>query len=321
MLDLNLDQIKQHFVFSEAVARIKDAYVKASRNEVQTANVVHLTFPEHNGDCHVKSGHINGTDSYVIKIATGFYDNPQLGLSSSNGMMLAFSAKTGAPIAILRDEGWLTDLRTAIGGALATHALAQPDARDVLIIGTGIQARLQAKCMAELDVHRSFDFTIWGRDRDKAQVLANDLSDSDLPAIAAKSLEEAVMAARIIITTTPSTEPLIKDEWVLPGTHITAVGADCPGKQELPEALIHRADLRVCDMAHQSLAHGEFQHAAAANPDLQVIELGEVLSMAHPDRAHKADSITIADLTGIAAQDIAVTQAVVAAANRQKDPS
>ena len=141
MHDLNKAQIMELFQFDGAARVINEAYVASSSGHVQTGDVVHLSFPESNGDCHVKSGHILHTDTYVIKIASGFYDNPSKGLPSSNGMMLAFSATSGEPVAILRDEGWLTDMRTGLGGAIATKALANEDAEKVLIIGSGIQAR------------------------------------------------------------------------------------------------------------------------------------------------------------------------------------
>ena len=116
MYDLNKSEIMELFHFDTAARVISEAYVASSNGHVQTGDVVHLSFPESNGDCHIKSGHIRHTDTYVVKIASGFYDNPSNGLPSSNGMMLAFSATTGEPSAILRDEGWLTDMRTGIGG-------------------------------------------------------------------------------------------------------------------------------------------------------------------------------------------------------------
>ena len=160
MHDLSKAQIMKLFQFDNTARVISDAYVASSSGHVQTGDVVHLSFPESNGDCHVKSGHIRNTDSYVIKIASGFYDNPSKGLPSSNGMMLAFSATTGEPTAILRDEGWLTDMRTGIGGAIATRALAAKNAKKVLIIGSGIQAQFQAKCLASLMPERSFNYNI-----------------------------------------------------------------------------------------------------------------------------------------------------------------
>jgi len=313
MYDLNKSQITDLFAFHEALRRIQHAYIASAEGNVQTGDVVHLGFAQANGDCHIKSGHIEGTASYVVKIASGFYDNPSLGLPSSNGMMLAFSAQTGATIAILRDEGWLTDMRTAIGGALATRALARADATKVLVIGTGIQARLQASCLAQLMSDRTLGFQIWGRNSAAAQAAASALADQGLTVHAVTDLDTAISATDIIITTTPSTAPLFADGLVRNGTHITAIGADCPGKQELPTGLVASASLRVCDMARQSLNHGEFQTAHRANASLDVTELGHILSGAHAGRGGGGD-ITVADLTGIAAQDIAITQAIIDAA-------
>ena len=313
MFDLNKSQIMKLFEFREAEKLIQDAYIASSEGNVQTADVVHLGFPESNGDCHIKSGHINGTTSYVIKIASGFYDNPSKGLPSSNGMMLAFSAKTGETVAILRDEGWLTDMRTAIGGALATRALARGDATRVLIIGAGIQARFQAICLAKLMPDRPLDFHIWSRTFDTAQTLAQELSNQGLAMKAVSELDNEVCKSDIIITTTPAVLPLFADGLVRAGTHVTAIGADSPGKQELPLGLVTLASLRVCDLARQSLNHGEFQTAIKADPALKVTELGHILSGVHSGRLSD-DDITVADLTGIAAQDIAITQAIIDAA-------
>ena len=253
MHDLNKAQIMKLFQFDNTARVISDAYVASSSGHVQTGDVVHLSFPESNGDCHVKSGHIRNTDSYVIKIASGFYDNPSKGLPSSNGMMLAFSATTGEPTAILRDEGWLTDMRTGIGGAIATRALAAKNAKKVLIIGSGIQAQFQAKCLASLMPERSFNFNIWGRNENAVTVLVEELRSHNLNADVATNLDEEVSHADIIITTTPATSFLFGDNLVRPGTHVTAIGADTHGKQELPTSLIESASLLVCDMMSQSL--------------------------------------------------------------------
>ena len=313
MLDLDKPQIINLFEFDTTVQRILDAYIASAQGNVQTGDVVHLAFSDENGDCHVKSGYIKNTASYVIKIASGFYDNPAKGLPSSNGMMLAFSATTGETLAILRDEGWLTDMRTAIGGALATRALARADATEVLLIGAGIQARLQAICLAQLMPDRAFSFHIWARNASAAQTLATDLNADNYNAVAGSNLCTAIGAADIIITTTTATEPLFADGLVRKGTHVTAIGADCPGKQELPTELVAAASLRVCDMASQSLNHGEFQTAHRSDASLQVTELGHILSGAQPGRTSD-DDITVVDLTGIAAQDIAITQAIIDAA-------
>ena len=319
MLDLNKKEIMELFSFEKAVNLIQSAYIASANGKVQTAEVVHLGFPKANGDCHIKSGHIADTASYVIKIASGFYDNPSKGLASSNGMMLAFSATTGETVAILRDEGWLTDMRTAIGGALATRALACASASKVLLIGTGIQAKMQAQCLAKLMPKRALSFRIWGRNATAARTTAGELAKQGLEIKGVSTLEKEVGTADIIITTTPSTTPLFANDLVRRGTHVTAIGADSPGKQELPTGLVTSASLRVCDIARQSLEHGEFQTASKVEPSLDVTELGHILSGTHSGR-HSDNEITVADLTGIAAQDIAITQAIIdAAASNQND--
>ena len=313
MYDLNKSQIMELFQFDNAAKVISAAYVASSNGNVQTGDVVHLSFPGSNGDCHVKSGHINNTELYVIKIASGFYDNPSKGLPSSNGMMLAFSASTGEPKAILRDEGWLTDMRTGIGGAIATKALAAKNAEKVLIIGSGIQAQFQAKCLASLMPERPFNFNIWGRNTSAAATLAKELRGYNLNVAVAKNLDEEVPLADIIITTTPATSSLFGDNLVRPGTHITAIGADTHGKQELPTSLLESASLLVCDMISQSLNHGEFQVINDTDLSKKVLELGNILSNSRAGRTSDND-ITIADLTGIAAQDIAITSEIIDAA-------
>ena len=317
MYDLNKSQIMELFQFDNAAKVISAAYIASSSGNVQTGDVVHLSFPGSNGDCHVKSGHINNAESYVIKIASGFYDNPSKGLPSSNGMMLAFSASTGEPKAILRDEGWLTDMRTGIGGAVATKALAAKNAEKVLIIGSGIQAQFQAKCLASLMPERPFNFNIWGRNTSAAAALAEELRGYNLNADVAKNLDEEVPLADIIITTTPATSSLFGDNLVRPGTHITAIGADTYGKQELPISLIESASLLVCDMTSQSLNHGEFQVINDTDLSKKVVELGNILSNNCAGRTSDND-ITIADLTGIAAQDIAITSEIIDAAASEK---
>ncbi|KKL45722.1 hypothetical protein LCGC14_2352780 [marine sediment metagenome] len=300
MIDLNKSQIQARFNLTAAAQAIENAYVASAEGRVQAPPVTYLGFDAANGDCHVKTGHVLGTEGFVIKIATGFYDNPAKGLPSSNGLNLMFSATTGAPLAILRDEGWLTDMRTGLGGALASRAL-------------GIDGF--ERCLQALLPERKLTFTIWGRDAAKAEAAAGELGAEGLNATVAPDLETACRAAQVIITTTPAKTPLIARNWIAPGTHITAVGADSPGKQELATDLVTSADLLVCDLATQSLHHGEFATAEAeAGIAEDVVALGSVLSGAHPGRADEAQ-ITIADLTGLAVQDAAISLAVLHAAN------
>lgn len=329
MIDIDRDDIQARFDFAIAADAIRAAFVASAKGQVQAPAITQLAFPEVEGDCCVKTGYITGSEGFVVKVSTGFYRNPARGLSSSNGMNMVFSAETGVPLAILRDEGWLTDIRTGIGGALATAALAPNGFQRVLIVGTGLQARHQAQCLQQVMAMQApgelaLDFVIWGRDADKAAQTAADLAAQGIAARAMTDLRQACAEAQVIVTCTPSRTPLILRDWVQLGTHITAVGADCPGKQELSADLLSAADLLVCDEPSQALHHGELQHLDAAlsgtsapPSTASVIALGDVLSGDHPGRSG-AQQITIADLTGLAVQDAAVSLAVLRAADPSK---
>ncbi len=160
-------------------------------------------------------------------------------------------------------------------------------------------------------------FQVWGRDAAKIAALVADMA----PTVVVRpmsDLEAATRAVDIIITATGSTSPILFSDWIRPGTHITAVGADAPGKQELDIAVVARADLLVVELTKQCLDHGEVSHAVKNNlvkPD-DLREMGSILCGAEPGRTNRAQ-ITIADLTGIAAQDIAMANAVLAAIEKK----
>ncbi|WP_426126033.1 ornithine cyclodeaminase family protein [Pararhizobium sp. PWRC1-1] len=319
MIILSRSEIEALIDLDSAHAAVQAAYIAASAGLATMPPVSYLAFPEKDGDCHIKYGHIAGDPTFVVKIAAGFYGNPSIGLPTSNGVMLAFSAQTGVLEAILLDEGFLTDLRTGLGGAIATRALCRPDARRVAIIGTGIQARWQVRCLRQAMPETRFAFTIWGRSQEKARETANVLNGEGIDASVSSDLERLCRDAEIIITTTPSREPLIRNAWIQPGTHITAIGADAPGKQELDAALVARAGRRICDSLEQSLDHGEFSTAFRAG-DISAEncgELGAVVGGKVVGRGHPGD-ITIADLTGVAVQDIAIATAVLNAYRRSR---
>lgn len=310
MIQLSRTQIEGLVsVDDETAEAVRDAYRAISDGRANLPPVGYLGFPAAHGDCHIKYGHIAGDAVFAVKIAAGFYDNPTKGLPSSTGVVLVFSALTGQMQALLADEGYLTDLRTGLGGAVASLALCRPDARRFLIVGSGTQAYWLARSLRHLSLLA--EVMIWGRNPARAAALVARLEG----ATAAPDLEPACRAADVILTATPAAEPMIRADWIRPGCHITALGADSPGKQELDTALVARADLRVADSLAQSLDHGEFAHARAAGliGPRDCVELGAVLSGQSPGR-RSADEITIADLTGVATQDIAMARSVLSRA-------
>jgi ornithine cyclodeaminase/alanine dehydrogenase-like protein (mu-crystallin family) len=312
MISLSRSQLQDLVsIDAAAIAAIRDAYVAVVDGRANLPPVGYLKLAVQNADCHIKYGYIEGDPIFAVKIASGFYDNPKRGLPSSTGIVLVLSASTGAVLAILNDEGWLTDLRTAIGGAVATFALCRKDSETVAIIGTGTQARFQIKAAAAL-AKRPLGFSVWGRASEKAQALAAEFASSELSVTATPDLEQLCRSADIIVTTTPSKGPIVRSDWIRPGTHITAMGADAPGKQELESALVARADMLVTDLASQCLDHGEFAipYASGLIAEGRCIELGAILNGSQQGRRSPGD-ITIADLTGVATQDIAIARTVL----------
>lgn len=316
MLLLNRREIAALVDLDEAALAIDRAYRVASAGKVNLPPVGHIAFPEREADCHIKYGHIAGDAVFVIKVATGFPHNRLKGLPGGNGVSVVMSAENGDVLAVLYDEMLLTDIRTGLGGAIASRLLRRPDARHILIVGTGTQTTQQVQAHAAL-LGPDVEFAIWGRSATQAQSAVKTLSDS-YPVSLAPSLAEACERAHIIVTVTAAQTPIVQRDWIRPGTHITAIGADAPGKQELASDLVAAADRRVADLTSQCLDHGEFsvpfsQGLIAAE---QVCELGKVLSGAEPGR-QSDDEITIADLTGLAAQDIVMAALVLRAHERK----
>lgn len=308
MLSLSRTEIEQLIDLPLAAQAIEEAYRAASRGDVNLPPVGHITFPG-DADCHIKYGHIKGDEVFVIKVATGFPGNSAVGRPTGNGLVLVLSAETGAVLATLYDEMMLTDLRTGLGGAIASRTLARANSRKALIVGTGPQARQQIEAHAAL--MPKLEFTVWGRDPQKAAALAGDM-ETDVRVRHVTDLATAALNADIIVTATGATQPFLRSDWVGPGTHITAVGADAPGKQELDVALVARADVIAVDLASQCVDHGEVCHAVKAGlvqPDA-LIEIGALLEDAKLGRRND-EQITMADLTGISAQDIAIAKAVL----------
>lgn len=308
-------------VDQDVVAAIRDAYVAVADGRASVPPVGYLQFRDRNADCHIKYGHIEGDPIFVVKMASGFYDNPRVGLPSSRGISIAASAEHGEIIAVLDDEGWLTELRTAVGGAVATQALCRPGSRHFGIVGAGTQARLQIQAAAYLFGPGRLQFRVWGRNPERVQALVREFAGTDVAVDGEPDLERLCRLSDVLVTTTPATAPLVEARWIAAGTHITAVGADAPGKQELDVELVCAASLRVADHLDQSLDHGEFSvaHAAGRLPRERVIALGDVIRGSAPGRTAD-EQITIADLTGVVTQDIAVARIALQRATHPSQP-
>lgn len=305
---INLQQIQSCIKDIDLVAAMEQGFISYSNNQAVVPPVGELLFDKPKGDAHIKYGYIKEEAYYVVKIASGFYGNTQFGLPSSQGLMLLFSQKTGVPEAVLLDEGYLTDIRTAAAGALVAKYFAPKTISAIGIIGTGIQAKQQ---LLHLQQHTPCKTVwVWGRNAQNCQRFAADLSDEFTINIA-ESAQQLAAHCNLIVTTTPSEEAILKAEHIKKGTHITAVGADTEHKQELDSKILSLADIVVADSIPQSQSRGEIYRAVqnAAIDASKVIELGDALQKTHLQRTDD-QQITVADLTGVAVQDIMVATAV-----------
>jgi ornithine cyclodeaminase len=291
----------------DAIACVEDAFRALATKPVVMPPILRLDIAEARGEVDVKTAYVPGIDSFAIKISPGFFDNPKLGLPSVNGLMVLLSARTGLVEALLLDNGYLTDIRTAAAGAVAARHLSRPDASTAAIIGSGAQARLQlaALCLVR-PIRRA---VLWSRQHAKAEALAAEIAaEHGIAVSVAATAEAAVAEADVIVTTTPSPTPLIRAEWLRPGQHLTAMGSDAEHKNEIDPAAVSRADLYVADSLAQTRRLGELHHAIAAgliDAGRPFIELGAIIAGETSGRTSPTQ-ISFADLTGTGVQDTAI---------------
>lgn len=313
---LKRSEIEQRLESINLLPLIEEGFVAYSQGNSIVPPVGELQLEK--GEVHIKYGFIKSQSYYVIKIASGFYGNSEIGLSTSGGCMLVFCQTTGQLKGVLLDDGHLTDIRTAVAGAIAAKHLAPKKVNQIGVIGTGIQAQLQLCHLRSVVDCRNV--LVWGR---SANSLINfverldaeqDKADDRFEITATDNLAELQQQCNLIVTTTPSNEPLLSMEHIQRGTHITAVGSDMPDKQELDTKILANADLVVADSIEQCNTRGEISQAIR-NQDLdlaKVGELGNVISGDSPARTSE-QQITVADLTGVAVQDIQIATAVIQA--------
>ncbi len=306
---LSRKQIEQALSIPKVLEAIEQGFIAYSRGKAVIPPVGSLHFDSPPGDCHIKYGYAKNGKYYVVKIASGFYDNPKQGLPSNNGLMLLFDKQNGSAVCALLDEGYLTDIRTAAAGYLAAKYLAPKTVSSVGIVGTGAQAYYQLKFLSFATECRRV--MIWGRDVEKARKIAKHPDLSEWTFEIAHNLEQLSAECNLIVTTTTSSHSLLFADQIRPGTHITAVGADDAGKQEIDEKIFVKADKVIVDSRSQCSAFGDVSHAlkrGLIKPE-KLVELGEVLVNPSVGRISE-NQITVCDLTGIAIQDLQIAQSV-----------
>jgi ornithine cyclodeaminase len=306
---LNEKEIRECVQMEEsAIEAVADGFTKLSDGEATLPPIMRIDIPENHGEVDIKTAYIHGLDSFAIKIASGFHDNRLLGLPSGSGMMVLISSETGRPLAVLLDNGYLTDVRTGIAGAIAAKYLARKGIETAGVIGSGMQARFQVRALKYVrDFQRLF---VYGIVPDEVEQYAREIAlELGIEVIQAKDPETVVRESEVVVTTTPSQEPYLKAEWLHPGLHITCMGSDAEHKQELFPEVFKQADIVVCDRKSQTFRLGELHHAEAQGmiESEEVSEMGELTSGRIPGR-QSDDQITICDLTGVGVQDTQIAR-------------
>ncbi len=305
-------EIEESLCIPEVLRLIEEGFISYSKKEAVVPPVATLHFNEPPGDCHIKYGYSKKESYYVIKIASGFSENPVKGLPTGNGLVILFDKDTGVPVYLFQDEGYLTDIRTAAAGAIAAKYLAPKVVSSIGIVGTGVQALLQVKFLSYVTDCKKV--LVWGRNLEKAQVfkLHPELKEYEFEIEVAKDLDELTSRCNLIVTTTSSTTPLIYKSQIQKGTHITGIGSDDEGKREIDPYLFTIADCIVVDSKSQCEIVGDSSYPLKMGliNSGQIFELGEIIL--EPSLGRVSDEeITVADLTGVAIQDLQVALAAV----------
>jgi len=292
-----------HLTWPEVNAAIEEVFVEHGRGNVQMPAKIYITFPD--GDFRTMPAAIPSMNLAGVKIVNVHPGNRKQGLPTVMATTLLLDSATGLPTAFINATA-LTDMRTGAAGAVAAKYLAAKKPLTVGLVGSGRQAYAQlAAIAAECWIDEVF---VWSRMMERSESFAAAHPEYAITPVA--RIQDAC-ACDLLVTTTPSREPLIRSDWVAPGTHINAIGADAPGKQELDPALLRRAEVFIDDYEQAThsgevnvpISQGVYEVSAIAGT------LGEVV-LGMKGRS-SPDAITIFDSTGLALQDLAIARIAV----------
>lgn len=289
----------------DAIRVAEDAFRALSTGAVIMPPIMTVEVPDIHAEMDMKTAYIPGYDGFALKVASSFQGNAALGLPNLSGLMMLFSARTGLLEAMLLDNGYLTAVRTAAAGAVAAKYMAPEIVETAGVLGTGEQARLQIE--AAMLVRPISRVLVWGRDKAKAEACAADIAAANgVDAQARDDPAHVIRESQLVVTATPARAPILKRNWLHPGLHVTAMGSDMDGKQEIEPAALAAADLYVVDRLSQCALLGELRGARDFGlmgedpPELGAVVSGDAAWRRAPD------DITIADLTGTGAQDTTI---------------
>lgn len=300
------EELRNLVTEAEALQAVETAFRALAEGRVVQPPPLGMELERHRGEVHVKGAYLEGEPVFAMKVASGFYDNGARGLPTGSGLVLVFDATTGFPLALLQDNGYLTEMRTGAAGALAARLLAPEGPIMATVVGAGSQARYQLRAIAR--VRELAAVRVWSPVPEELGRYAEEMEPAlGVEVTPAPDLESALRGAHLVVTVTPSREPLVQASWLDPGVTVIAVGSDGPDKQELAVEVLGGAHKVVVDSRAQCTALGETHHAIGAGvlePEAIHGELGEVLLGTRT--AREGRETIVVDLTGVGAQDAAM---------------
>lgn len=316
---LNDQMLQKHLKMKDVIDITEKVYLQKSHHESVTWDTIFYDFEPGKADMDIKSGFLKTEKIFGHKTVTWFGDNAQKGLPTLAGLICVFDATTGRPYGIT-DAVHITGMRTGAAGAIGAKYLANPKSTSALIVGTGNQLKYQVSAL--LTVFPKLEIIhIYNRNFDKARAAVTELPShlknlggysEEVMFEPVKHLENSVENSDIIITITSSKEAIIKKEWLSPGTHLSCIGADMAGKQEIDAEIFKDAQIYTDDLVHSSKV-GEMEMAIKKGwmtKDDVTGEIGDLISHKIEGRKSHA-AITVFDATGMALMDIATAKIAI----------
>ena len=301
---IDREEVAQRLTYEKCIPIVREAMIAFSKGE--TKQLLRSIIPLSEGRLFgVMPGALGASAPFGAKLISVFQDNFAKGIQSHQGLVILFDPETGAPVCVVH-AGEITAIRTAAASAVATDAMGRKDARRLAILGYGEQAATHTRAIGK--VRELESIVVWGRSRARAEAFAERMRmELDVPMTSAASVEEAVAKADIVCTVTAASEPILKGDWVQPGTHINVVGSGFAGPAEVDNDLVVRSRF-IADSREGVLRQGaEFLRAKAAGliGDGHIVgEIGQVLAGQIEGR-RSAEEITVYKSLGHVVQDLA----------------
>ncbi len=298
---LTYEDVKELLTMEETIGAVERAFELHGRGLTQMPPKVYLSFEK--GDLRAMPAYLEGKAG--IKWVNSHPENPKKGLPTVMAVLILNDPETGYPIAVM-DATHITNFRTGAGSAVASKYLARRDSKVFGFVGCGRQAYTQFLALKEIfEIEKVKAYDVNERNAEKFVEFCRKWTEADVKPI------EDVCDCDVLTTTTPSRKPVVMNDWIREGTHINAIGADAPGKQELDEKILLRAKIVVDDL-EQAMHGGEINVAISKGilkPQDIYASLGEIVAGLKAGREND-EEITVFDSTGLAIQDIAVAKVV-----------